>query len=61
MTDSAGSASRAIVHRVRPTPCVQANRAVPLSSSLARIGAPANAPTSTGTALSSAAVISAVM
>ena len=42
------SASLAIASRSRPTPCVQANRKVPVSSSLASSGAPAKAPISTG-------------
>ena len=42
------SASLAIASRSRPTPCVQANRNVPVSSSLASSGAPAKAPISTG-------------
>ena len=38
----------ASVDRTRPKPCVQAYRNVPVSSSLASTGAPANAPISTG-------------
>ena len=40
----------ASVQRHRPKPWVQANRKVPVSSSRASTGAPANAPISAGTA-----------
>ena len=45
---TASMAILAIVRRTRPTPCVQAYLKVPVSSSRARSGAPANMPRSTG-------------
>ena len=48
VTATASSASLAMVHRSRPKPCVQAYRKVPVSSSLASTGAPANAPIRAG-------------
>ena len=50
VTTTASSTSLASVQRHRPKPCVQANRKVPVSSSRASNGAPANAPISAGTA-----------
>ena len=49
VTTAATSTSLAIAHWVRPVPWVQANRNVPVSSSLASSGAPANTPTNSGT------------
>ena len=49
-TATASSTSLPSVQRHRPMPWVQANRKVPVSSSRASTGAPANAPISAGTA-----------
>ena len=49
VTAIASSTSLAIANRARPKPWVQAYRKVPVSSSRASTGAPANAPISTGT------------
>ena len=46
---TASATSLASAQRHRPKPWVQANRKVPVSSSRASTGAPANAPISTGT------------
>jgi len=49
-TATANSTSLPSVQRSRPMPWVQANRKVPVSSSRASTGAPANAPISAGAA-----------
>ena len=49
VTATASGTSLASAQRHRPKPWVQANRKVPVSSSLASTGAPTNAPISTGT------------
>jgi len=59
-TATASGTSLARVQRARPKPWVQAYRKVPVSSSRARTGATANAPSSAGTTCSKTATASAV-
>src|SRR5579862_7419576 len=59
-TTTASGTSLPSVQRHRPKPCVQAYRNVPVSISLARIGAPTNAPSSAGVSVSSSPAVTSV-